>query len=54
MAEDFGDFGDETFLERDEYLLEVAELEAMDYQERQDVLRDLADEASDALITEEE
>jgi hypothetical protein len=48
MTEDFGDFGDETLLERDEYLLEVAELEAMDYQERQETLRDLAEETEDS------
>jgi len=46
MAEDFGDFGDEAVLGRDEYLKEIAELQAMDYQEHQEVLREMAlDEA---------
>ena len=48
MAEDFGDFGDEAFLERDEYLKEIAELEAMDYQERENILREMAEEAEDS------
>jgi hypothetical protein len=40
MAEDFGDFGDETFLDRNEYLREVAELEAIDYQDAIDAQLD--------------
>jgi hypothetical protein len=44
MREDFGDFGDEALLGRDEFLREQAELQAMDFEEHQAVLRELATE----------
>ena len=44
MAEDFGDFGDETLLARDEYLLEVAENEALPVGESQGVFGDMDDD----------
>jgi hypothetical protein len=49
MTEDFGDFGDETLLGRDEYLKELAEMEAMDYEERENILREMAEEAEDSV-----
>jgi hypothetical protein len=48
MAEDFGDFGDETLLNRDEYLLEVAE------QEQRDYMRELANQTNDELVKEQD
>jgi len=47
MNEDFGDFGDEALLGRDEYLREIAEMQAINYVEREAVLRSLSDDAED-------
>lgn len=55
MAEDFGYFGDETLLEPNQFALELNELHAMDWQERQEVLDELADEEEDEpVIIEQE
>lgn len=44
--EDFGDFGDESFLDAHEFALEQNELRAMQYEEEQKLFAELAD-ASD-------
>ena len=47
MCEDFGDFGDESFLDEHNFLLEQRELDAMAWEEQQDILFEeqaLADE----------
>jgi hypothetical protein len=47
MSEDFGMFGDEQLLDPHNFALELNELAAMDYEEQQAVLRELAQESED-------
>lgn len=47
MAEDFGWGGDESFLDADNFALELNELRAMEYEEREKIMREDEEDFAD-------